>query len=70
MPVWLSVMSLRFCAQTVGKPVTAVEAAIAAPPLRTERLESFLPISFFHVHFLLFPFAAAWMLPIALFDFS
>src|SRR5271167_1196156 len=39
MPVWLSVTSLRFCAQTVGNPVTAVEAAIAAPPFRIERRE-------------------------------
>ena len=32
--------SLRFCAQTVGNPVTAVEAAIAALPLRIVRRET------------------------------
>src|ERR1700722_6953113 len=39
MPVWLSVTSLRFCAQTAGNPVTAVEAAMAAPLFRIARRE-------------------------------
>ena len=43
MPVWLSVTSFSFCAQTVGNPVTAVEAAMAAPLLRTERREILAP---------------------------
>ena len=43
-----------FCAQTVGKPVTAVTPAIAAPPFRTARRETdfFRSVSVFFIFIL------------------
>src|SRR5688572_9274103 len=50
-------MSLMFCAQTVGNPVTAVTPAIAAPPFRTERRETdfFRNVSVFFISVFLLP---------------
>src|SRR3954462_15668153 len=52
MPVWFSVTSLRFCAHTIGNPVTAVVPAIAAPPFSTARRET-RPLNNLPVRFIL-----------------
>jgi hypothetical protein len=45
MPVWISFTSLSFCAQTVGKPLTAVAVAIAAPAFNIDRRETELVVA-------------------------
>ena len=67
MPVCMSVTSLRFCAQTIGKPVMAVVPAIAAPPLSTERREIGLlrspPVFFMSILPLRLRVHADWITP-------